>query len=428
MRTILTTAIADALGWQSEFSRSREDVGRQFGSPFVENFGFWKKRVGGRFHGYEDRMRPGDYSDDTQMTLMTARAIRADGSFDAEYFSKVELPAFVAYSRGAGSTVKEAAKRIQRTRVHWYSNFFAYKVRGIKTDYRDAGANGVAMRIAPHAMANLSSPEAGLIGVWQNAITTHGHPRAILGALVQYLCLHLATSGLDKAQFLDQLSSQVQELSVPEVNLHLQEWVRQWEQDGRSFSKEWSTTLGEFVDLTDAVRGALKAEGDQQFLRSIGAYAPVSKGSGTVTAAAALYFYLKYREAPYRGLRRLVNMLGTDTDTIAAMAGALWGTDPGCPDLPESLMAVQDRKYLDEVDGAAGRAPKLPGRAEVIEGFAESLIEAPVAQRIDHALFGSGFVTEAWDCTTLTNSLVHVRRIAWNFGQSMIFAVRTRVV
>lgn len=425
MKAVLTTAIADALGWQSEFCRSREEVEKQFGSPFVESFRPWKKRVGGRFHGYEDRMRPGDYSDDTQMTLMTARSIREDGSFDAEYFSKVELPAFLAYARGAGTTVKEAAKRIQRKRARWYSNFFAYKVRGKRTDYRDAGANGAAMRIAPHAMANLGSPEAGLLGVWQNAVTTHGHPRAILGALVQYLGLHLATAGLNEAEFLDQLSSQVQDLSVPRSDPYLQEWVEQWERDGRSFPEAWSATLGELVDLTDAVRGALEADGDQQFLRSIGAYAPASKGSGTVTAAAAIYFYLKYREAPYSGLRRCVNMLGTDTDTIAAMAGALWGTDPSCPGLPEGLLTVQDREYLGGVDGAAGRAPRLPGKIADGEGFEESLIDASVGTRVDHVLFGSGSVNEAWADTTLTGSIVHVRRIAWNFGQSMVFAVRT---
>jgi len=34
--------------------------------------------------------------------------------FDQYYFSKIELPNWLSYARGAGSTVKNAAKKMER--------------------------------------------------------------------------------------------------------------------------------------------------------------------------------------------------------------------------------------------------------------------------------------------------------------------------
>ena len=84
-------AIADALGWPTEFSRSPEDL-KRVGVPYpVHDFVPWHKRTGGRFFTRIDNIQPGDYSDDTQLTLAVARSLNADGTVDNEYFAKKEL-------------------------------------------------------------------------------------------------------------------------------------------------------------------------------------------------------------------------------------------------------------------------------------------------------------------------------------------------
>lgn len=87
-------------------------------------------------------------------------------------------------TRGAGATVTAAAKSASKSRADWRRNFFTFTRGRRSLDYRGAGANGAAMRVAPIALANLHSPDRLVVEVWRNAIVTHGHPRAILGALV----------------------------------------------------------------------------------------------------------------------------------------------------------------------------------------------------------------------------------------------------
>jgi ADP-ribosylglycohydrolase len=420
MSTVLYAGIADALGWQTEFLKTRQDVEKAFGSSFVEGFKPWTKRIGGRFHGYLDRIQAGDYSDDTQMTLMTARSLREDGSFSPEYFASVELPTFLLYARGAGSTVKEAARKISRKSVRWNTNFYTYKVRGEPSQYRDAGANGAAMRIAPHALANLNSPEKGEVGVWQNAIITHGHPRAIAGAVLYYHALLLASQSLAADQYLHNLKSCIAGLRIPKDSHYIAEWLWLWNKNGRLFQGEWQTTIGEIERLISKLITALSQDGDQAFLKGIGAYDPFSKGSGTVSITAGVYFYLKYRQTPEKGLKRCVNMLGTDTDTVAAVAGGLFGIDTQCPSLPQEWLAVQDADYLNKVDASDGTLLRLPQTSSKERDI--PIADWHTGDEVSYSLFGEGKILQDWQETTLTKKFVHCVRVRWNYGQTMVLS------
>ncbi len=421
MTAVITAlAKADALGWQTEFLRSREAVRRRFGVPFVEHFYSWTRTVGGRFHGYIDHVHPGDYSDDTQMTLMVARAIGEDGRFDPEYFASVELPLFRLYVRGGGATVKAAAQKIQRKSARWYSNFFTYAGRGsARLDYRDSGANGVAMRVAPHALANLHDPERGETDVWFDAIITHGHPRAIVGGLAHYWALVLAAKSPDAHALLSQLRARIRGIAPPSVP-PLGEWLRKWESDGRRFRPELEAAKEEILRFLDLAEQALAREGDQEFLKAVGALLGATRGSGTVSASAALYYFLKYRSEPERGLLRSVNQLGTDTDTIASMAASLFGME-GRPVFAE--LEVQDASYLAQAD-ATGRLPRLPASAVQPAQLKPPVETWAEGQRIRHPCFGEGTVLERWDDVTRTGGRVSVARVVWDFGQSMVLHAR----
>ncbi len=425
---LVSIAVADALGWQTEHLRRREDIERLFGVKFIDSFHKYQRRRGSLFQGYTDLVQEGDYSDDTQLTLATARSILPDGAFDPDYFSKVELPALKLYLRGGGSTVKAAVEKIARVKARWFTNFFTYRSpKGEKLDYRDSGANGVAMRIAPHALANRENPQKGVIGVWQNAVCTHGHPRAIVGALAHFwaLILLLRQADADEESLIKGVLDGISESGLPQ-SWEFQQWKSLWE-EGRgpgSFSRTYEETLKEYQRLVSLLRSHLFDEGDHPFLKEVGAFNRSTRGSGLVAAVAALFFFLKYRNDPRKAILRIVNHLGLDTDTIASMTAALYAAS-GQAVLPELWEKVQDYEYL--ASAQEGKLPRLPG-ADFFKKTkkATSLETHPpleMAQRggtISHSLFGSGRVLEVIKQNPPPKEVVMVR-VRWDYGQSMVF-------
>lgn len=425
---LVSIAVADALGWQTERLKRREDVERLFGVKFVEGFHKHEQRRGSRFLGYTDFVWEGDYSDDTQLTLATARSILPDGTFDPEYFSKVELLALKLYLRGGGSTVKAAVEKIARAKARWFSNFFTYKSpKGEKLDYRDSGANGVAMRIAPLALANWDNPQKGVFGVWQNAVCTHGHPRAIVGALAHFwaLILLLRQEDADEESLIKGVLDGISESGLPE-SWEFHQWKSLWE-EGRgqgSFSQTYEETLREHQRLVSLLRSHLSDEGDHPFLKEVGAFNRATRGSGLVAAVAALFFFLKYRNNPRKAILRIVNHLGLDTDTIASMTAALYAAS-GQAVLPELWEKVQDYEYL--ASAQEGKLPRLPG-ADILKRAKKApsiethppLEMAQSGGTISHPLFGSGKTLQVIKQNPPPKEVVMVR-VRWDYGQSMVF-------
>lgn len=351
------------------------------------------------------------------MTLMTARALRKDGSFDYMYFAEFELPLFLLYSRGAGSAIKEAARKIQRKSAEWNTNFFTYRLKREQRDYRDAGSNGALMRIAPHAVANQKVLDDGLLGVWQNTVMTHGHPRAIVGAIWQYYAIGHALSGFTSDSICEFLVEKLEATIMPET-AGLQSWLAIWNQlSGRDFENEFSTTRREAIRFLVLLERHLRKDGDQDFLKQIGAFNSDTRGSGTVTAAAASYFYAKYYHEPVRGLKRCINMLGTDTDTIAAAVGALFGAKND--QIPEKWFSVQDAAYLASIEDT-GVTDRFPGRQ--LDLSSPAALWDGQATVVAHPTFGRGHILDSWDDINLRKKHIRCVRVQWDFGQSMVFS------
>jgi len=87
-----------------------------------------------------------------------------------------------------------------------------------------------------------------------------------------------------------------------------------------------------------------RAEAYRNLLQKIGGLDPATRGSATVTAVAAAALAYWYRDDPAEGLVTAANCLGSDTDTIATMAGALLGVAVG--DRPPG--AVQDLELIEQ--------------------------------------------------------------------------------
>jgi ADP-ribosylglycohydrolase len=354
---IKLSAIGDALGWITEFEKNKETIKEKFGTERIENFYTWKKNVGGRFYGYIDVIKPGSYSDDTQLLLAVARSIKKNGDVDHNYFAKIELPNWLDYARGGGRTVKTAANKITRKSTKWFNNFYNFKVNGQNYDYKESGANGAAMRILPIALANLGNTEKIKEEIFSNSIITHGHPRAILGAMLYGYAINqmitLRPDNFNWENYITQIGldfPQKFDLSFIKKN-EILEWLKEWNKSSdKKFEIIYAETITETQNQLRLIYQSIKLNLPlYDTLKKIGCFDLATKGSGISTVIAGIYLSTKFHDEPLKAIIESVNALGSDTDSIAAFTGGLVGALHGQGIIPEKWKAVQDIEYLDKM-------------------------------------------------------------------------------
>jgi ADP-ribosylglycohydrolase len=343
----LWAAYGDALGFISELADSRT-LAFRIKAKTVNKTVRWKRRIGGRF-GVVLELPSGCYSDDTQLRLATSRAIRADGHFDVEAFAKIELPVWLCYSLGGGLSTKAAASSLIRENVNWFSNFFSDR----SSSYFDAGGNGASMRIQPHvwAASDFTKSSSYMKDVIRNSVCTHGHPNALAGAFFHASCLAstLATRELPgPRQWRETISRFPEILSIIRADDELNTfWLPVWRQRTKcdmevSLQKVQQESLNDIL----AVERYLGHDDSvyPRIVEAIGGLEPATRGSGIKTAilAAALGWLFKGKSIS-DALIEAANVLGSDTDSIATMAGAVLGAVSKSK--PEGDLA--DREYIE---------------------------------------------------------------------------------
>jgi ADP-ribosylglycohydrolase len=363
----LWAAYGDALGFTTELANSSMLKRRTGKSDPVVATVPWERQIGGRF-GAIVEMPAGTYSDDTQLRLATSRAIRQDGFFDVESFAKIEMPVWLGYALGAGLGSKAAATSLGSSAITWYSNFF----KTDKSKYVNGGGNGAAMRVQPHvwAAADLSQPKKYLRDVVRNAVTTHGHVRGIAGAMIhaEALAATLREGKLPSPKEWVRYESTV--LLLPEIiesDSDLKTfWLPTWERDsGLSISEASAIVAEEWrVDSGVAAGGQVEsAKGYSNLVQQLGGFSESERGSGIKAALFSMWAAWAFREhEPNSMLHVVANLLGSDTDTIGTMAGALRGA---LPNQPEPEGSLQDRAYIC---GEASRLYSI-SQGEVAESF-----------------------------------------------------------
>ena len=343
----LWAAYGDALGFITELADTKSLHWRTK-APRVAQTVSWRRVIGGKF-GVEATLPAGCYSDDTQLRLATSRAIRGDGKFDVEAFAKVELAVWLSYALGAGRGTKLAAASLKSPDVAWFSNFFDKS----KVRYIDCGGNGAAMRIQPHvwAASNRSKPQNYLLDVIRNAVCTHGHLRGILGAVFHALCLATTLeegrvagpdAWLGAVNFFPKLVPLMRE--DPDLGTI---WLSVWEKRvGRSIETAITEVRDECqADLVVANQFTYERS-DASYCRlveALGGLTDKERGSGTKTAIiAAALSWIHRDDFPATAMVKAANLLGSDTDSIATMAGAILGAVSSEP--PRG--AVLDEEYV----------------------------------------------------------------------------------
>ena len=355
--SIKLSAIGDALGWITEFEKSQQSLKEKFGTERIENFYTWKKTVGGRFYGFIDTIKAGSYSDDTQLLLAVARSIKKDGNLDHNYFAKTELANWLDYARGGGRTVKTAADKISRKSIKWFNNFYSFKVNGENYDYKQSGANGAAMRVLPIALANLGNTEKIKEEIFCNSIITHGHPRAILGAMLYGYAVNqiivFRPEDFNWENYITQIGLDFPkkfELSFTN-KMEIREWLKEWNKSShKTFESLYAETIIETQNQLRFVFQSIKQNSPvQDTLKKMGCFDPATKGSGIVTVIAGIYLATKFHDKPLEAIIESVNALGSDTDSIAAFTGGLVGALHGHNIIPDKWKSVQDIDYLDNI-------------------------------------------------------------------------------
>jgi ADP-ribosylglycohydrolase len=332
---------ADALGWRNE---SWKPTSKR--KPVANRLESWSKRIG-RVGGFWESIEAGEYSDDTQLTLAVARCVSPDGRYDADRFAQVEFPYWLSYQRGGGRTIKRAAANLRSDqRLTWDSNCFE--------GYKDAGANGAAMRVL--ALAVIEGIQELTVAAWQNAITSHGHPRGVIGALVMArgLAYTLRVGSFRPSEYVKCLHEFIEQMDPDLPHERLRRWVHEMSHVG--FRESFKAAKAEMLEFMERVWTDLHVE-DEQMLSTLGCFRAGTKGSGTATVAAGNFFFLKYNNAPLQGIVQAANAYGADTDTIGKFAGNLLGALHGRAAYENELTEpVQDRTYFDRISNyLAGR-------------------------------------------------------------------------
>ncbi|GMU52624.1 MAG: hypothetical protein AMXMBFR33_17700 [Candidatus Xenobia bacterium] len=346
---LIALAAGDALGWPQEFAGRERAKLRLQASPAFRD---WERSSGGRYYAYSETIRAGEYSDDTQLTLATARCRIHAGAAWWAHFTRNELPLWTIYERGGGGATKRAAESWLRGRAPW-KQADGTAVRR----YFDAGGNGVTMRVVPHAIyfASDEDPTNLLRDVVMDGAATHGHPRALVGAAAYAYAAWWLLRAHETVGFGELITVLLDNASrwgaLPGASAAKNGWLDAADKVVGNYEKLWTDVVEETRSLLACVRSGLSAgalSDDEEVLAKLGAFGK-AKGAGTVSAAAAIYLAARYAAQPTQGVLRAAFAVGADTDTIAAMTGGLLGALAGTDWIPEEWFEVQDCQYLRHI-------------------------------------------------------------------------------
>ncbi|WP_438042084.1 ADP-ribosylglycohydrolase family protein [Sorangium sp. So ce128] len=410
-------AAGDALGWPQEF------ISRKHRIQPTASFRDWERRSGGRFYPHTEIIRAGEYSDDTQLTLAIARSRLTAGSSWWSYFTRNELPLWTLYERGGGGATKRAAASWVRGVAPWNQP----DVEGVAR-YFEAGGNGVAMRVVPHAVfhAEADDPSALLKDVLVDGTATHGHPRALVGAAAYAYAAWWLLRVQHTVGFGELLTALLDTPSVwgAAPSSAKKDWFDAANSSLRNYEKLWAGVVEETRQLLQLARKGLE-EGaladDDDVLNRMGAFSK-EKGSGTISAAAAAYLAARHAAQPLQGVLRAAFALGSDTDTIAAMTGGLVGALGGSDWLPPEWGAVQDIQYLRQIANkvAARATPEgaTPEHPPVTAKALDTIINSLVRGHAGDLDFGGARRARVVDIYRLTPSTPSINVAGWQLAMS----------
>ena len=245
------------------------------------------------------------YTDDTQMAIGVAETLIACGCIDEAEICRRFAANYVP-SRGYGRGARVVLDAMVEGGDHryWAENLFPGGSHG----------NGAAMRVAPVGLLFRDDPSALWTQARLSALPTHVHPLGVEGAQV----LALAVAHASRAE---------------------------------NFARpEFFAALAESCQLLEYA-GPLRRAARVEHLRDLALF-----GNGIAAADSVVTAIACFGHTPDSYELTIANaiLLGGDTDTIAAMAGAISGAFLGRQAIPQFLIdrledGYQGRTYIEKL-------------------------------------------------------------------------------
>jgi poly(ADP-ribose) glycohydrolase ARH3 len=278
-------------------------IGDAYGAPFeggpIERL-LWKA-IGKTKDGKHK------YTDDTQMSIDLASSFIQNNGVNQVHLATTFANNY-RWSRGYGPSAAWLLKKIKNG-AHWQD------VNRAKFKEGSFG-NGAAMRAPILAMCFPEDEEKLNENIIKCSEITHAHPLAIEGAkliaFVTYAALH--------------------DWDTEAVQQTMPTWCQ---------SNEFQTKVAfciESLQVSDTV--------EAKVLKS-------KLGNGIAASQScvtAIYFALNFRNQSYDLMLDQIYKLGGDTDTIGAMAGAIWGAFNGCNAIDTSkIQSIENSAKIIEL-------------------------------------------------------------------------------
>lgn len=279
----------------------------------------------------QQNLLAGQTTDDTQLALAIAASILNKNQLDLEDVAREHIKTAQKSTIGWGKTTLNAVKQMEeRARLSRpLISFFEPKI--------DAGigcGNGVAMKIAPVAiwwtLNNMKSWNfAGLFTHIKNiGFLTHPDPRASIAAFALAIPINLIL----RDQFSrpeTALKIIINETKKAEIDYHLNE--------AGSFSRRLEI-IRPFLDRS--ARGSFHRN-TQELAKMTG-----TKCFALESVLFSIAMALRHNHDFQTGILETVNA-GGDTDSTAAMAGAIIGANVGLEGIPHEWLSYNQGKFMD---------------------------------------------------------------------------------
>lgn len=248
------------------------------------------------------------YTDDTQMSIDIAQSFLTHKHIDQTHLAHTFAHSY-KWSRGYGPSAASLLKGIK--------NGQSWESLNRKKFSQGSMGNGAAMRAPIAALCCLGCEESLNEYVHKSAEITHAHPLAIEGAQLIAKATHLSMRGVETIGILQTLCASAVD---PVYQLKLRK------------------CLDYMVDAKAHSLALVKKEFGNGML-------------ATESCITALYFAFTYRRQSFSDMVQAICDLGGDADTIAAMAGAIWGACNGGLSMIEYDNRIEDLTLVEQLAG-----------------------------------------------------------------------------
>ncbi len=281
--TLVGCAIGDALGNPFEMKPAASPLLKEWDGLFKAGGTFWKGEAG-------------QYTDDTLMTMALSASLIEKGEFDPEHVASNYLAWYNSgNTRGIGTTTASAIMRL-KLGASWQESGLVHGHDG-----KPAGGNGTAMRASPIGLFYRKDPEKLLESAMLDASITHNALEPKMGSIAVALATAMLANGSASPQSVSYEVTDI--LTDSEVKAKIQ-LAQKWLEQGTDLSTVHFEALAEI---------------------GVSGYVPETVGAA---------FYCLGATTNFKDAVVLAVKAGGDTDTTAAIVGALAGTYYGLEGIP----------------------------------------------------------------------------------------------